>query len=116
MEGEIKILDPKNFPNYSEQKEVTWKVREVRGSEVFKREGFPETKEECKELKVGDKIAVQSLTGYMEMEVVEVEDKRGYAKNESWGVDLEYTDDGRDCWVSWGFVNLKGLEKLEIRR
>jgi len=108
LKGKIEIIKPINF----DQKETSWKIWEVRGSEVYKRESFPEVKEICKELKVGDAIVVFGIFGeVIEVKVAEIEGKKGYAKNDIWGASLEFAEDGRDCWVFYGLFNLKGLEK-----
>lgn len=68
------------------------------------------------DLRAGDKILVPGLMG--ELFVMSVEaDKYGAltARGEHLSAVLEFGKDDRHAWVCVGLINLRGLQRLEIR-
>lgn len=106
------------------QEKLGWTVREYLGCEVYPykpdAEGkLPPQLEPIKTedgLKEGMQILVPSLVGGFHIMTVMKEDNELYARGEKLMGALEFAkEDGRNAWVCVGLINMRGVEKLELR-
>lgn len=105
-----------------EEKKVGWVAWEYVGCEV-KRD--LETKQadrpldlpsitDRNSLKVGDKILVGTLFGWVRATVRSVEEDRGEAETDRSLFPLEFGGDDRKCWVCGSEINKSALQKLKF--
>jgi hypothetical protein len=97
----------------TEELKLNWTVREYIGCEIIKK-GSEEPLKQLDDIKIGDEILLPLFNGYCEGKVVELSGKNGYARsvNDVYGTVLEFGGDDRECWVSVGLINLRGIKKL----
>jgi hypothetical protein len=102
-----------------DRKPIGWTVRTYSGFEILRlvtpgEPGVTITKKE--DLKVGDEILVMGLFGgYLKMVVEQDEDGDLFARGgEHLISSLAFGEDDRECWVSTGLINTRGIKKLEL--
>lgn len=116
---EIEVLGPDD----PKRKTIGFLCYEVRGAEIyyFDREvhGDGIVREKLRTIPKdgmveGLEILVPALVGgFLVMKVVIDQYGQPQAHNEHTGAILEFAKDDRQCWVSLGAINLKGVKALE---
>lgn len=104
------------------QQKLGWVVRENIGSEVYLwiEDGpIPYRLKKYDDLEIGDKICLSWRSTFWSYEIKSrFEDGSLWAESSheghnGIGVTLHFNKDSRHCWVAVGFINLRGITKLE---
>lgn len=105
----------------SRDRKLGFVVTEYMGSPVYKRysDGTINTANTLKareDIQEGDELAIPWITGgYALMRAKRGEDGKLFAQGDPHIVILCFDEDDRHCWTTGGFINTRGLARLEIK-
>lgn len=97
-------------------------VREYIGPQIYALDGVRTILEDLKnedDVQVGMRVSVPGLCGgYMHVTVRQGEwgGLYGYTDDEKLMVTFEFAKDDRACWVCGGYINTRGLKRLELSK